>query len=176
MKIIADTLIWYEFAKNESLFRSVQNKNISPTIVNIVELSKTYNLLFEEDLVRRAIRTFFSFVNNVIYEPPFVYVAKLHKEYNFDVVENVGAFLEIASKLANGFEINKSDEFMNELKAVDKPLETATKFYNELSISIKENNKSKNKIVSNKEKMSAYNLFTPSLICLRRQQLRIKLI
>lgn len=106
MKIIADTNIWYAFGQEDELFESVQLKAICPTFVNIYELSKSENVVDKEELSRNAIRKLFSFQDNAIYEPPFIYLANLNQKYDFDVVNEIGHWLEFTSRFAKGYSIS----------------------------------------------------------------------
>ncbi len=84
MKIIADTHIYYYLGSDESLFDKVKWEPICPTFINILELSKTHNLINRQEYVREAIRKLFNYKNEVIFEPPFIHVAKLYGEYDYN--------------------------------------------------------------------------------------------
>jgi hypothetical protein len=85
MKIIADTNIWYGLGQDQKLFEKVKNEPIVPTFANIHELSKSENLIDKEELSRSAIQMMFKFKESVIYEPPFIHLAKLKQDYKYDI-------------------------------------------------------------------------------------------
>ena len=132
MKIIADTHIWYYLGQDENLFKKVKDEPIAPTFINIYELCKSENLIDRGDLVKHAIQKLFHFKTNVIYEPPFVYVAKLHKQYDFDVKKEIGDILQFASMLAKGqsIEENKKETFRIILKEKTQDLQNAADMFN----------------------------------------------
>lgn len=133
MKIIADTNIWYGLGQEEALYEKVKEQPISPTFVNIHELSKSENLIDKEELSRSAIRMLFKFKENVIYEPPFIHLTKLHQEYEYDVEKEIGHWLDFTSKFAKGHSIepSKADEFRNQIENIRKDLTVISDFFNE---------------------------------------------
>lgn len=132
MKIIADTNIWYGLGQDESLFETVKNEPIFPTFANIHELSKSENLIDKEDLSRSAIRMLFKFKHNAIYEPPFIYLAKLKQKYEYDMISEIGHWLDFTSKFAKGYSIDpeKKDEFRQEILVGRKNLEQVAELFN----------------------------------------------
>lgn len=133
MKIIADTNIWYGLGQDKKLFEKVSKDAISPTFANIHELSKSGNLLDKEELSRSAIQMLFKFKENTIYEPPFIYLARLKQDYEYDIVLEIGQWLEFTSKFAKGHSINpeKKEFFKQEILAGRKNLEEVAKFFND---------------------------------------------
>lgn len=108
MKIVADTNIYYYLGQDKSLFEKVKNEQICPTFINILELSKTKNLIDKEELVREAVRKIFHFKDYVIYEPPFIHIAQLYQDFEYDPVKEFGDFLEFTSRFAGGVTLDKS--------------------------------------------------------------------
>ena len=133
MKIIADTNIWYGLGQEKELYDIVKDKPISPTFPNIHELSKTENLIDKEELTRSAIRMLFQFQKNVIYEPPFIYLAKLHQEFEYDIEKEIGHWLNFTSKFAKGHSIDpsKKEIFRKEIEEKRKGLTSVSDFFNE---------------------------------------------
>lgn len=133
MKIIADTNIWYEFEYRKELFEKVKNEPISPTYINIHELCKTKNLLDKEELVRNVIRKLFHFKANTIFEPPFIYIAKLHNKVEFDVRKEISVLLEFTSKIASDYPIdsNKLDELRTLLNNVENDFLDISEIFNQ---------------------------------------------
>ncbi len=133
MKIIADTNIWYGLGQDKKLFEKVSKYFICPTFANIHELSKSENLLDKEELSRSAIQMLFKFKENTIYEPPFIYLARLKQDYEYDIVLEIGQWLEFTSKFAKGHSINpeKKEVFKQEILAGRKNLEEVAKLFND---------------------------------------------
>lgn len=113
MKIICDTNIWYHLGANPELFEKVKDEPICPTNANIYELSKTANVVSLEHEVRAAIQKMFHFKQNVIYKSPFVHLASLSTDIEFDVQAEVGTYLQFTELFASGEKIreDKIDEF-----------------------------------------------------------------
>ena len=132
MKIIADTNIWYYLGDNAELFDKAKDEPIAPTFVNIYELSKSDNILNNEDLSRKAIQKLFAFKSNVIYEPPFVYIAQLHNQFEFDPMEKIGNWLKFTEKFAKGHTIepSKRDDFKREIDKIRDDLNSGADFFN----------------------------------------------
>lgn len=145
MKIIADTNIWYYLGQDTDLSEKVKDEPISPTFVNIYELSKSDNILNNEELSRKAIQKLFAFKSNVIYEPPFIYVAQLHNDLEFDPMQEIGGWLEFTEKFAKGHEIepSKRDEFKKEIDRIRDDLNSGADFFNEEAEKIRERIKNK---------------------------------
>ena len=133
MKIIADTNIWYGLGQENELFEKFSKEPISPTFANIHELSKSENLLDKEELSRSAIQKLFKFKENAIYEPPFIYLAQLKQEYKYNIVSEIGHWLEFTSKFAKGHSIDpkKKEIFKQEILSGRKNLEEVAKLFND---------------------------------------------
>lgn len=145
MKIIADTNIWYYLAQDPNLFEKVKDMPINPTFINIYELSKSDNILNKEDLAREAIRKLFAFKSKAIFEPPFVYLARLHKEFDFNPEKEVGGWLRFTKKFANGGQIdpNQRGRFKEEINGIRADLKSGAEFFNQEAERIKDNIKDK---------------------------------
>lgn len=139
MKIIADTNIWYGLGNDELLYQKMKQNPIVPTFVNIHELSKSENLIDKEDLSRNAIRMLFRFNETTIYEPPFIYLARLKQEYVYDIPTEIGHWLKFTSKFAKGHSIDpdKREAFKQEIIAGRKNLEEVAKLFNDEAESIR---------------------------------------
>lgn len=145
MKIIADTNIWYYIGKDKELYEKARAEPISPTFVNIYELSKSDNILNNEELSRLAIQKLFAFKTNVIYEPPFIYIAKLHNEIEFDVKNEIGGWLKFTENFAKGHSIepSKRDDFKKEIDRIRDGLNSGAEFFNEEAEKIRQRPKDK---------------------------------
>lgn len=108
MKIIADTHCYYYMSQDDGLFERVRNEPIAPTFVNVLELSKTKNLIEHEEEIRAAVQKILHFKENAIFDPPFVHAAKLFKPYDFDVEKHFGNFLEFTWQFATGVTLDKN--------------------------------------------------------------------
>lgn len=139
MKIIADANIWYGLGQDNDLFEKVKKEPIAPTFANIHELSKSENLIDKEELSRSAIQMLFKFQQNTIYEPPFIYLAKLKQEFKYDIVSEIGQWLDFTSKFAKGHSINpeKKEDFKQQILASRKSLEEVSMLFNEEAESIR---------------------------------------
>lgn len=133
MKIIADTNIWYGLGQDKELFEKFSKEPIAPTFANIHELSKSENLIDKEELSRSAIQMLFKFKENAIYEPPFIYLAQLKQEYIYDIVSEIGHWLEFTSEFAKGHSIDpeKKEVFKQEILAGRKNLDEVAKLFND---------------------------------------------
>jgi hypothetical protein len=132
MKVIADTNIWYGLGQEKELFERVKLEPICPTFPNIHELSKSENLIEKEELSRSAIRMLFQFKDSVIYEPPFIYLAKLHQTYEYDIEKEIGDWLIFTSKFAKGYSIepSKKNEFKKQIQKMREKLTDVSDFSN----------------------------------------------
>lgn len=132
MKIIVDTNIWYYLGQDSSLFEKVKNEPLVPSFVNIYELSKSDNIIDKEENSRCAIQKLFHYKENLIYEPPFIHLAKLNCSYEFDPLKEIYEILEFTSKFANGYTIKeeKKEDFRKWLLKIRADLQTAADFFN----------------------------------------------
>jgi hypothetical protein len=133
MKIIADTNIWYELGENDELFKSVKQEPICPTFANIYELSKSHNHINDPELIRSAIQKMFHFRYNVIYDSPFIYLAKLNQSFKNKPMEEIMNLLNFTEIIANGRKLTSDEQkqFKIEIDELQKTLSHATKLYND---------------------------------------------
>ncbi len=146
MKIVVDTNIWYGLGQENELFEIVKDKPLSPTFVNIHELSKTENLVDKEDLTRSAIQMLFRFQKYVIFEPPFIYLAKLHQKFDYNVEKEIGHWLNFTSKFAKGHSIDpeKKEKFKEQVEQMRDSFIEVSDFFNQ------EAEKTRNRIINKK--------------------------
>jgi hypothetical protein len=140
MKIIADTHIFYYLGDGSIPIEAYKTEPIAPTFINILELSKTYNLIKNPEYVRKAIRKIFDYQDNVIYEPPFLYLAGVYCNYPYDPIKEFGAFLEFTSAFASGVNIdeNKTVEFIEWAEQIKSGVIEVTEFANNTLKEIKQ--------------------------------------
>jgi hypothetical protein len=151
MKIICDTNIWYEFAKtppNEKLY--VENDLIS-TFISIDELSKTYNILKNLDLVKETTRAIFNYSEkrrNAIYDPPLVYLKKLSDpNFVYDTYNKHKASFLFTEKIAQGVILTDQDKIIIEkyCQEREEKIKLFTDIFNERATVIKAKIKNKKK-------------------------------
>ncbi len=132
MKIIADTHIWYYMGADPGLFDYVKDLSIVPCFVNIYELSKSENVVDKEVYSRSAIQKLFTFRDNVIYEPPLVFLNRLYNPFPFDPQMEIGYWLKFTSKIAKGHVVvDKQKEFFKSFVQKQRAeLQDSTKFFN----------------------------------------------
>jgi len=145
MKIIADTNIWYYLGQDQELFEKVKEEPIRPTFVNIYELSKSDNILNNEELSRAAIQRLFDYNSKVIYAPPFIYVAQLHNKFRYNPMQEIGVWLKFTEKFAEGYTIESSrrDDFKKEIDKIREDLNSGADFFNQEAEKIRERIKDK---------------------------------
>jgi hypothetical protein len=133
MKIIADTHIYYYLGAEPELYVKVKGELVSPTFLNIVELCKTENLIDREEYVREAVRKIFSFKHLVTLEPPFIHIAKMHCDYDYDPIERFGDFLTFTQEFAKGVKLDKAkiDIFRAWAKKINADFMGAANFANQ---------------------------------------------
>src|SRR5690606_29621720 len=92
-----------------------------------------------ENLSRSAIQMLFRFKQNTIYEPPFIYLAKLKQEYEYDILLEMGHWLEFTSKFAKGHSIDpeKKEQFKQDILTGRQNLEDVAKLFNNEAESIR---------------------------------------
>lgn len=145
MRIVADTNIWYCLGQDAKLFEKVKGEPICPSFVNICELAKSDNILNNEELSRLAIQKLFAFKSNVIYEPPFIYVAQLHNGFEFDPIGEIGDWLKFTENLAKGQTIksSKRDDFKKEIDKIRNDFKLGAEFCNQEAEMIRKRIKNK---------------------------------
>lgn len=147
-RIIPDTNIWYLLGRDNILFEKVKNERICPNYVNIVELANTGNIVRKENSVRHAIQKMFCFQEYAIFSPPFVHIAQLINDYEYDI-ENLRPILDFTSIFAQGdrIENTKTNDFFNHVNNFNDRFKEATNFINDRAKIIREriNNKEKHR-------------------------------
>ena len=105
MKIIADTNVYYDIGKGRIPYDSVQGKPISPTYLNIYELSTSPWVTRDVDLSRSAIQTLFKFQQYQIMVPPFVYISGLGSTCDLSEEEKdaIVSLVRVITRLAAGY-------------------------------------------------------------------------
>ncbi len=141
--------MWYYFGQDPSLLNIAKKPPIFPTFVNIYELCRSDNIVHKTEYSREAMRLLFHFSQNAIYEPPFLYLAKLKdpSNFQFDPQQEIGEWLSFSEKFANGVDIDedKKKEFTQYLSAKRDGIVRGTAFFNEEADKIKGSIKSKKK-------------------------------
>lgn len=141
MKIIADTNIWYYLSQEVQLLEKSLQLPIYPTFINIYELSKSHNLIDNEELSRAAIRMLFKFQKNVILESPIIHITKLHQEYDYNPLDDVLDLLQFTERFAKGYRLDRSriNGFKNILDKTKSEFDEAANFMNEEAERIRKN-------------------------------------
>lgn len=116
MKIITDTNIWYNLGRDDSLLEKVKDLPITPSFVNLRELTKTGAMVEREESVRAAIQVMLLFRDRLVLEPPFIHLVKLCKEYSFDGAKACENEFAIAERFAAGGRI--APEHMHDFQAI----------------------------------------------------------
>lgn len=132
MKVIADTNIWYDMGEDPKLFNKVKSLSITPSFVNIYELSNSRKVIDREDFSRSAIQMLFKFKQNMIYEPPFIHLAKLHTNYFFNPENEINDLLKFTSAFARGDSISIAniDMFFEQIELMKKELKIGADYFN----------------------------------------------
>lgn len=116
MKIVTDTNIWYSLGRDNTLLEKVKDLPITPSFVNLRELTKTGAMVEREESVRAAIQAMLQFRGRFILEPPFIHLARLCKEFTFDGKKACEHEFAIAERFAAGGKI--ASEHMHEFRAI----------------------------------------------------------
>lgn len=108
MKIILDTNIWYEIDTNPIFSDSNLKENIVVTYLNYFELIKNRKVILNPDLLRRIFLKMDQYEK--IFEPPFVYMARLHEFYHYNVLTELGDQVSFILNFKKGDFIDPSKE------------------------------------------------------------------
>ncbi len=108
MKVILDTNIWYAIDTNPIFSDKDVKKSIVVTYLNYFELIKKRTIITEPELFRRIFIAMDSYEK--IFEPPFVYMAKLYKFYHYHIFKELGDQISFISNFKNGDYIDPSKE------------------------------------------------------------------
>jgi len=140
MKIIADTNIWYSLGQDNDLFKKVEELLICPTWINIVELSKTENVVDKEDFTRLAIQKMFHYKSNVIVDSPFIYLSKLKtKDEKVELDSFISDCLLFTERFAQGdkIDLEKQSQYYDWINKHRDNVTTLCDWFNEKSDGIK---------------------------------------
>lgn len=141
--------MWYYFGEDPSLWDRAKKESIYPTFTNIYELCKSENVVHKPEYSRAAMRSLFHFKQTVIFEPPFLYLAKLKdpENFHFDPQQEIGAWLSFSEKFAKGQDIEKEkiEEFLKYLGDKRDGILRGTSLFNDEADRIKESIESKQK-------------------------------
>lgn len=114
MRVICDTNIWYYLSQNTPEEKFYKENNLISTFISIDELSKSFNIVRNQELVQNSIRAIFKYSereNNTIYDPPLVYLKKLsNPSFEYDTYSKHRVSFDFTSKLATGVILADSDK------------------------------------------------------------------
>ncbi len=142
MKIVCDTNIWYGIGNGSISLNDYAFESIYATYVNVDELARTPNILFDLESVRNAIRSAMRVAKyRTIMDNPWIYLLKMdNPEFKVEL-EHDKAILELTTEFANDKIINKEHikEFEeNWIRPRQKELADIADVYNQLFDNIKE--------------------------------------
>jgi hypothetical protein len=137
MKIILDTNIWYDIENNEIFKNPDLKSNITVTFLNYFELIKKPRIITDPDLFRKIFTKMDEY--DKIFEPPFVYIAKLHNYYHYNVLIEQYDYINFLINFKKGDFIDpaKESDFREYVKEMDKDFEILANTYNEEALNIK---------------------------------------
>ena len=160
MEIICDTHIWYNLGRGMIDNSKIKENDILvATHLSIYELCFTENYLGNFEDTQNAVRAMFKYsAKNAIFEPPFAYLKVVSdRNYVYDIHQHSNIF-KFSEKIAQGYSIEKTEEFASEVKARKHELEEMTNFCNECvqnqikpNIKNKENHRKENSILLNRQ-------------------------
>jgi len=141
MRIFCDTNIWYGIGNGSINLEEYDLPPLFATYVNIDELARTPNILYDLDNVRDAIRA--AMVNakyRTINDNPFIYMLKMENPDFNPNLQHDNAILEVTTTFAKGRYIK--DEFIETFKDEwieprQKELQEIADVYNQLFDNIK---------------------------------------
>lgn len=102
MKIIPDTNVWYRLGANQDILQQVIGHPITPTLINLKELTLSGALVEREDSIRKAIQAMLGFRDNMIVDDPYMYLAKNIAGYQANNSSYPEYELAIAERFATG--------------------------------------------------------------------------
>jgi hypothetical protein len=140
MKIVTDTNKFYDLGTDTALLQNVSQEPITPTFISLKELTTTGRMLENEGDVRQAIRAMLRFENNMIVEPPFLFLAKVYREEVFIGIDPPNEDLIIARRFAAGGRIapENADAFYDFVRGRRAELQKGADIFNNEAIRIKE--------------------------------------
>ena len=145
MKLILDTNIWYEFETNSVFSDKSLEKNIYVTYLNYFEIFKSKKIISNPEFFRKMFIEMDKYQK--IFEPPFVYVAKLHKFYHFNVLTELKDQIEFIIRFKNGDYIDpaKEEEFKDYVNHINENFNKLADDFNKDAKIIKSKIKNLNK-------------------------------
>ena len=128
------------FGEDPALLEKCKGHKICPTFVNIYELSKSENLIKKTEIIRNAVQALFHFKNNLIADSPFIYLAKLCQNYEYNSSQENKGIFDFTSMFAKGgnFDPSKLQELSKVLENKRVDLERASKVFNDKALKIRE--------------------------------------
>lgn len=119
MKIVTDTNKFYDLGADIALLQRIRQEPITPTFISLRELTTTGRLNEDEEKVRSAIQAMLVFENNIILEPPFLYLGKIYKGELLVSIDNPTPDLVISKMIASGEKIipGKEGDYYEFVKA-----------------------------------------------------------
>lgn len=132
MKIIVDTHIWYYLGNGKIDPKDIDGLELIVTFNNIMELSKTHNIVDNYDYTRNAIIAIFKYKSQVIYEPPLIHLAKLaNPDFGYDIIKNNKDIFEYTKLIAKGHKIekDKAAEYLDYANKVEQDLQKSAEFF-----------------------------------------------
>ena len=147
MLVICDTNIWYGLADGTIPESEIKKENnYIVTSVSLVELSYTFTLVNNEQLVRNAIRNAINYHSHERFEPPPIYLKILSDpEFIYNTSEKQNHFMEFTSFIANGHSICDKKGFENFCRDRKKELTNMSDFFNSKADKIRKSLKDKSK-------------------------------
>lgn len=145
MKIIIDTNIWYDLYDDKSLLKDINPLLITPNFLNYFEIIKNKNIVSNQIKSSWILKKMDDF--QILFEPPFVHIAKLYKFYHYNVLLELKDYISFLIYYKSGAYISpyKSDDFFKYIGSINKDFQDFSDLYN------KEAKFIKNKISNNKK-------------------------
>ncbi len=143
MKTIIDNCVWYQIEKDKANLSKIEIVNPHVQNLNIDELSRSYNLVYSTDRVRRCIQIAMKLCQNrLIGQNPFVYLLNLDGQLLGHLTDHDEFIIELTSDLAKGALIDQSrkEEILSKWIAErDSELKAISDAYGEITDNIKAN-------------------------------------
>lgn len=139
-KVICDTNIWYGIGNGTLKKSDYSNDKLLLTLISIIEVGTTYNLLDMMDDARKAIQAMIKLNDGIIEEQPFVYLANLAGcKIQYDTRKEHGSILDGTQAIANGHDIQEErrSDFKKWLDEMEMPLNKFADFTNDKLLEIR---------------------------------------
>ncbi len=137
IRVICDTVIWYEIAKGKIDISNYNNYYFTATGVNIFELSKTSNLINNFNLYKNTLQALANFHDEIIeyYPLEFILVYSSKINFKYDRQSLLETLVEFSFLLSCDFKEsdvvdNRKEKFIQTVKELNKPID---KFINDLN-------------------------------------------